>query len=543
MTFDVTRTPSIPASLRQAAAEDPDREAIVDGDLRLTFAELDDRVTTFARALIARGMRPGDRGAIWAPNSAFWEIAALGILAAGGILTPINTRFLGSEAQYALNRSRANFLLIEEGFLGKSSLTMLREVDTPAENVPDEVTADALIDTVPWLRTIVSTTPTATSEGIHDWESFTALADQVDPAEVDARIAAISSDDVSDILFTSGTTGHPKGAMVTHGSNLKTNNAWGDLVGLRAGDRYLLVNPMFHSFGYRAGMLVSIQKRATLYPVRTLDVAAALDLIEQEQITVLPGAPTLYTSIMNHAAFGSTDVSSVRLAVTGASVVPVPVIQRMRDELGFETILTAYGLTESCGTATVCPPDATLHRLSTTSGIAIPDTEVAIMGPDRQFLPQGEQGEIVIRGHNVMKGYFEDPAATAEAIDPDGWLHSGDVGWLDEDGYLTITDRIKDVITVGGFNVYPAEVERILLQHPAVSEAAVVGIPDPRQVEVPQAHITLRPGAHATEQELIDHCKGLLANFKVPRSVVIANDLPHTPSGKIQKFKLTGDHQ
>ncbi|NLT31182.1 MAG: AMP-binding protein, partial [Propionibacterium sp.] len=339
-------------------------------------------------------------------------------------------------------------------------------------------------------------------------------------------------------LFTSGTTGYPKGAMVTHGANIRTNWEWGANVGLRREDRYLLVNPLFHSFGYRAGLLTSLQHRATVYPVRTLVPEDTQQLIQDEKITVMPGAVTMYTTIMDHPSFGTYDLDSVRLAVTGASVVPVPVLQRMRAELGIKDILTAYGLTESCGTATVCPPDASLDRLSTTSGTAIPGTEVQIMNESGELLPPREHGEIVIRGYNLMAGYFEDPEATAKTIDADGWLHTGDVGWLDEDGYLTITDRIKDVITVGGFNVYPAEIERVLLEHPAIGQVAVVGIPDERFQEVAKAFVVCRRGHVVTEEELIAHCKQQLANFKVPREVEIKTELPQTPTGKIQKFLL-----
>lgn len=538
MTATPNTVASIPASLRLAAAEDPDLEAIVDQEVRLTFAQFDQQVTEFARAVIAVGLEPGDRAAVWAPNSARWCIAALGIMAAGGILSPINTRYLGAEAQFALNRSRAVLLVTEEGFLGKSYLNMLRETPAPSGDEWGAGVEPAILPSVPYLRTIVDIAdhdaPDATK-----WSDFVTQGASVDPSQVDERIAALTEDSTADILFTSGTTGFPKGAMVSHGSNIKTNWEWGANVGLRHGDRMLLVNPLFHSFGYRAGLLTSIQHRATIYPVRTLDPEATQQLIQDERITVMPGAVTMYTTIMDHPSFGTYDLESVRLAVTGASVVPVPTLQRMRAELGIKDILTAYGLTESCGTATVCPPDATLERLSTTSGVAITDVEVAIMDESRNLLPPREHGEIVVRGYNVMQGYFEDPEATAKAIDADGWLHTGDVGWLDEDGYLTITDRIKDVITVGGFNVYPAEIERVLLEHDAVGQVAVIGIDDERFQQVAKAFVVLRRGGVASAEELIAHCKERLANFKVPREIEIIDQLPQTASGKIQKFLLT----
>jgi acyl-CoA synthetase (AMP-forming)/AMP-acid ligase II len=316
------------------------------------------------------------------------------------------------------------------------------------------------------------------------------------------------------------------------------NEAWSDMVGLRPGDRYLLVNPFFHSFGYRAGILACLIRRATIVPLAVFDADAALRLVEQERITVFPGAPTVYTSILDHPRLAEYDLSSVRLAVTGATVVPVPLLERMRDVLGFRDVITAYGLTESCGTATVCPPDTDQHRLSTSCGTAIPGTEVAIVHPEGRRLPPGEQGEIVIRGYNVMAGYFEDPDATAAAVDAEGWLHTGDVGWMDTDGYLRITDRIKDLFVVGGFNVYPAEVERLLARHPAVAEAAVVGVPDPRLGEVGHAYVRPRPGTAVTVDELTAYCRQEMANFKVPRRITFVDELPRTPSGKVQKFRL-----
>jgi acyl-CoA synthetase (AMP-forming)/AMP-acid ligase II len=331
--------------------------------------------------------------------------------------------------------------------------------------------------------------------------------------------------------------------MVSHAGNVRVNTAWSDMVGLRPGDRYLLVNPFFHSFGYRAGLLACLIRRATIVPLAVFDPEAALRLIEQERITVFPGAPTVYTTLLEHPRRSEYDLSSVRLAVTGATVVPVPLLERMRTELGFTDVITAYGLTESCGTATVCPPDTDPHRLSTSCGKAVPGTEVAIVDPEGRPLPAGEHGEIVIRGYNVMAGYFEDPAATAAAIDADGWLHTGDIGWMDADGFLRVTDRIKDMYVVGGFNVYPAEVERMLARHPAVAEAAVVGVPDERMGEVGHAFVRLRPGATVTVDQLTVFCREEMANFKVPRRITFVDELPRTPSGKVQKFRLRASEE
>lgn len=522
---------TIPACLRAAAIDAPSVEAVVDGEVRLTYAQLDAEVTRFARAVVASGLRPGDRAAIWAPNSARWIIAALGVLAAGGILVPVNTRFKGEEARYAIGRVRARLLVVADGFLNNAYLAMLRGDD------PRPPTDELPVPALPHLRTVVTVAPTEDPVAI-SFDDFVANAAATPTDEVDRRVARLRPEDVSDILFTSGTTGYPKGAMVTHGANMRVNRAWGDMVGLRREDRYLLVNPFFHSFGYRAGILACLIRRATMVPMPVFDVDQALALIERERITVFPGAPTVYTSLLDSPRLREHDLSSVRLAVTGATIVPVPLLERMRRDLGFQTVITAYGLTESCGTATVCPPDTDEHRISTSCGKAIPGTEVAIMDSQGRLLPPGESGEVVIRGYNVMLGYFEDPEATAEAIDADGWLHTGDVGWLDKEGYLRVTDRLKDMFVVGGFNVYPAEVERLIAEHPAVADVAVIGVPDERMGEVGHAFVQPKRGSAIDPEELIAFCREKMANYKVPRRVSIVDEFPRTPSGKIQKFRL-----
>ncbi|SMC96065.1 FadD3 family acyl-CoA ligase [Lentzea albidocapillata] len=522
---------TIPACLRSAAVEAPDVDAVVDGDVRLSFADLDAAVTRFARAVIARGLQPGDRAAVWAPNSAGWVVAALGILAAGGVLVPVNTRFKGEEARFALTKVRASMLVVEDRFLDHHYLAMLRD------SSPEKPGGRRPVPALPHLHTVVTLDDTDDRTAL-TLDAFLAGGDHTPESEVDRRIAAIRPDDVADILFTSGTTGYPKGAMVTHLSDLLVDEAWSDMCGLRPGDRYLLINPFFHSFGYRAGILACLIRRATMVPLAVFDVDAALTLVQRERITVFPGAPTVYSSILAHPRLADYDLTSVRLAVTGATVVPVPLLKSMRETLGFREVITAYGLTETCGTATVCPPDADLERLSTSCGKAIPGTEVAVVGTGGMPLPPGEEGEVVVRGHNVMLGYFEDPEATAAAIDADGWLHTGDIGRLDADGYLRITDRLKDMFVVGGFNVYPAEIERLLGDHPGVAEVAVVGIPDVRLGEVGHAFVVPRAGAAPTEEELIAYCRRTMANFKVPRRVTFVGELPRTPSGKVQKFRL-----
>jgi acyl-CoA synthetase (AMP-forming)/AMP-acid ligase II len=510
---------TLPALVAADARSFPDREAVVDGDVRLTFAQLADEVTALSRALIARGVSPGDRVAIWAPNSWRWVVAALGIVSAGAVMVPLNTRFKGTEAGYILRTTRTRLLITDDGFLGNGYVAMLADQD------------------LPHLATVVAlgTPPTADVLG---WPEFLAGGSGVPLDEAQAAAAAVTPDDLCDIFFTSGTTGLPKGAMLTHGQSTGLYVTWSELADLRAGDRYLLVNPFFNTFGYKAGVIACLLRGATIVPQPLFDVDATLRLVERERITVLPGPPTLYTSILEHPSRVEHDLSSLRVAVTGATTVPIVLIERMQTELALQTVITAYGLTESCGTATMCHPDDDPVTIATTCGRAVPGVEVRVVGAGGEVLAPAEPGEVLIRGYNVMRGYFEDDAATKDTVDVEGWLHTGDIGVLDERGYLRITDRLKDMFIVGGFNVYPAEIEQTLVRHEAVTEVAVIGVADERLGEVGRAFVVLRTGASATEAELVEFCRSRLANYKVPRSVVFVDALPRNASGKVVKGSL-----
>jgi HIP---CoA ligase len=502
----------IPGVVWEASVRFGDADAVVDGEERISFRELANRVDEAAAAFSGRGIRRGDRVAVWAPNVWEWIVAALGAVAVGAALVPINTRFKGREAAFILDKSGAKLLLTVSGFLDTDYVAMLR-----AEGVD--------IDTV-ILR---GDEP----EGTTGWTSFLRGAvDALLPDEDDR------GDNVADIIFTSGTTGRPKGVMTTHAQTLRVFEVWSRAVGLAEGDRYLIVNPFFHTFGYKAGILACLMRGATIYPQAVFDAGETMRRIDEHRITVLPGPPTLYQTILDHPERDRYDLSSLRLAVTGAAVVPVRLIERMRDELTFEKILTAYGLTESTGTATMCRIGDDPETVATTSGCAIEGTEVRVVGDDREPVASGEPGEVVVRGYNVMKGYLDDPKATAETIDAEGWLHTGDIGVMDERGYLRITDRKKDMFIVGGFNVYPAEVENELLRHPSVAQAAVVGAPDERLGEVGVAFVVARPGTTIDPDELIAWTEERIANFKVPRRVEVLDALPLNASGKVLKYEL-----
>ena len=532
------RAHTIPQLVTAAAARFGARHAIEDGAVVLTFAELADATLRAARAFCTAGIVPGDRVAIWAPNRYEWVVAAIGLQSAGAVLVPLNTRLKGGEAAYILRKSRARILCTVGTFLGNDYIDLLRAACGAATDTRPVVG-------LPDLERIVvfGEPPLRINEGAGGaspmaWPDFLTLGASVPPDDAQRRAAAVAPGDCSDILFTSGTTGQPKGVMTTHGQNLRVFRAWSDVVGLCAEDRYLIVNPFFHSFGYKAGWLSAIMCGATILPQAVFDVPAVLARIGRDRVSVLPGPPTLYQTILAHPERARYDLSSLRLAVTGAAVIPVELIHRMRRELTFKTIITGYGLTESSGVVTMCRFDDDPETIATTSGRAIPDIEVRCVDRIGSEVPHGQPGEVVVRGYNVMQGYFEDAAATAQAIDADGWLHTGDVGVMDTRGYLRITDRIKDMFITGGFNCYPAEIESLMLTHEAIAQVAVVGVPDERQGEVGMAYVVPRPGTVVTPEAVIAWCRTHMANYKVPRAVEVVDALPMNASGKVTKFVL-----
>jgi acyl-CoA synthetase (AMP-forming)/AMP-acid ligase II len=521
---------TIPGLLRASAARYGDREAIVDGDTRISYGQLDELARQAAAAFIAAGVEPGDRVAIWAPNMHEWIPALMGLQAAGGVLVPLNTRYKGTEAGYILAKSRARLLVTVEGFLDTDYLSLLRSAQ-------GGVGDDRPVRDLPHLEQVVVLRGRIT-EGSTAWKDFLARGDGIGATDVDDRLAGVTSDDLSDVLFTSGTTGNPKGVMCTHGQTLRAFQSWSEVVGLREGDRYLIVNPFFHAFGYKAGIVAALMSGATIVPEPVFDVPTVMASVVREQISMLPAPPTLYQTILNHPDLASFDLTSLRLAVTGAAAIPVSLVEDMRSRLGFETVITGYGLTEATGIATMCRHDDDAVTIATTSGRAIPDVEVLVVDDGGREVPAGEPGEIVVRGYNVMSGYFEEPDETAATVDDDGWLHTGDIGVMDERGYIKITDRKKDMFIMGGLNAYPTEIENLLLGHDQIAQVAVIGVPDERMGEVGMAHVIPVAGTTIDVDELRAWCRDNMANFKVPRYFEVVETLPVNPSGKVVKYQL-----
>jgi len=478
------RWETIPEMVLSAADRFGDAEAVVDGPLRLSFIELADRIRKASGAFAEFGVGKGDRVAVWAPNSADWIVAAFGIMNAGGVLVPVNTRFKAEEAADVVARSGAKAVMVQKGFLGQDFSVAL--------NVPTiDLTSDFLRSGAPFQ------------------------------CDIDGR-------DVSDVIYTSGTTGPPKGAMMNHGQTLRMYEEWATLADLRKGDRYLMINPYFHTFGLKAGLVASFLRGATMLPVGVFDVDRVVELIEAERITILPGPPTLYHSLLNVA--DKSKLATLRAGVTGAADIPVELVRRIHDELPFQTLMTGYGLTEA-GNVTLSLPGDSFDDVATTAGVPVHGVDVRV----------ADDGEVLVRGYSVMAGYLDDPAATAEAIDSDGFLHTGDLGEFTESGRLKIVGRKKDMFIVGGFNAYPAEIEGFLLEHPIVAQAAVIGVPDDRLGQVGKAFVVLKSGQEGavTADELVSWSRDRMAGFKVPRYVEFLDELPLNATGKVMKDQLT----
>lgn len=510
---------SLPALVAWAADEYNDKTAIKEGDRRVSYDELAQLGCRAAAAFVAAGVEKGDRVAIWAPNMTEWIEAAIGLESAGAVLVPLNNRLQGNEAADILRRSGARILLTYTQLEKGEPLTLLEGEDLPA------------LQHKILLR--------GSDHRAQSWEAFLEQADEVEIEALEARLASVEPDDVADMLFTSGTTGKPKGVLCTHRQNIQVFKTWGDTVGLRSSDNYLIINPFFHTFGYKAGWLAAIIFGSTILPVMAFDKEAAMAQIEQDKVTMLPGAPSLYEMLLADPGRDKYDLSSLRLGVTGAASVPVKLVKDMRDVLGFETVVTAYGLTESTGVVTICRPDDDAETIATTSGRAIAGVEVKCANPDTgEEVARGSEGEIWVRGYNVMKGYFDMPEATAESITSEGWLRTGDIGVMDERGYLRITDRLKDMYIMNGENVYPAEVEKTLYGMDGIAQVAVIGVPKQPQGEVGMAFVVLKPGFEQNTQALLDYAGEHLARYKVPMHVAFVDSLPLNASGKVVKPEL-----
>lgn len=510
---------SIPAMALASASRFGPAPAVIDGDTAMSFDDVAAEMLLVARGLIGLGVEPGDRIALWAPNSGRWITSALGILATGAWLVPLNTRFKGPEAAYIIRKSGARVVVCANGFLGSAPLRMLAEAD-PDLTIDHRVVIDGPVP------------PEALS-----WEDLMKAAGSVDEKVALERIESIDPKDVSDVIFTSGTTGHPKGVMLRHGDSLRAYEEFNGGFQLHEGDRLLIVLPFFHCFGYKAGWMEALMFGATSVPLPSFDPGQVLQTIEEQRITHMGGAPTIFNALLAHPAMASTDFSSFRVAAVSAAYVPVELVHRMREEFGLDYSMTGYGLTETHGIASLTYPDDPPETVANWCGRPVPGVEIKIVDEQGAEVPVGERGELLIRGFTVSNGYLDEPESNASVFDGD-WVRTGDIAYANTDGYFKVCDRKKDMFISGGFNVAPAEVEGMLTAWEKITTAAVVAVPDQYLGEVGAAFVIPAPGVSLTSDEVISYARDVMANYKVPRRVEIVDELPLNATGKILKNQL-----
>jgi long-chain acyl-CoA synthetase len=496
--------------LRESAKHNPDHPCIVLDSFKFTYGQVDALSSQVASSLRAAGLKKGDRVGLMLPNVPQFVVAYFGILKAGGIVVPINVLLKGAEVNFYLGDSGSRYLIVWEDF------------------APEALKGTAALS---GITTYVVLKP-GSAEAPAGTKNFMELLTGDPKFEMEST----SPDDTAVILYTSGTTGKPKGAELTH-SNLFLNCHFiSHVFGSTSRDTTLVVLPMFHSFGQSAVMNVAIHVGGTLTLVPRFDAEKVLEVIQRDKVTVFPGVPTMFFALLHHPAADKFDLSSLRICASGGAAIPGEVLRAFEEKFK-TTILEGYGLSETSPTATF--NNSVQERKILSIGKPIFGVELKIFDQDDKELPSGKDnvGEIVIRGHNVMKGYWNKPDANAEAF-KGGWFHTGDLGYVDEDGYFFIVDRKKEMIIRGGFNVYPREVEEVVYAHPAVAEAAIIGVPDERMGEEIKAVVALKPGANATEEEIIAFVKERVAAYKYPRTVQFVDTLPKGATGKILKKEL-----
>ncbi len=526
--------------LQKTAERYPNQDALVFPKLsyRRSYAEFYADVAEAACALVALGVERGDHVGIWATNWPEWVILQFAVAQVGAVLVNINPSYRAHELDYVLNQADITTLFLTDRFKSSDYEALLTQV---CPELPGCAPGQLQSKTCPKLRRVISI-KNGTLPGAWNWQEFIAQASGValaPRAALQQRHAEIRAEDVVNIQYTSGTTGFPKGAMLTHRNLLMNAFYVGQRLHLSERDRICIPVPFYHCFGCVLGTLVcAVYGSAMIIPAESFDPLATLEAIQGAQCTALYGVPTMFIAQLNHPRFGEFNLKSLRTGVMAGSPCPIEVMRAVIDKMGASQITIGYGLTEASPIITQSEvTDSVEHRVGTV-GKVIPGLEVRIVAPSGETLPAGQSGELMVHGHCVMKGYYQKPAETGQAITPDGWLHSGDLAQETPDGYYRITGRIKDMMIRGGENIYPREIEEFLYTHPSIADVQVVGLPDLEWGEEVCAWIRLKAGARLSEEEAKDFCRQRIARFKVPRYVVFVDEYPTTVTGKIQKFKL-----
>lgn len=528
---------TFPQVLDRVVLEFPDQYAFryTTLDYTRTYAEFRDDVDTFARSLIALGVKPGDHVAIWATNVPQWFITFWAATKIGAVLVTVNTAYKIYEAEYLLRQSDTHTLVMIDGYKDSNYVEIIRELCPELETA--EPGKPLHIKRLPFLRNII--TIDSRVEGCLTWEDALSLAEKVPVEEVYRRAAAVHKDDVCNMQYTSGTTGFPKGVMLTHYNVVNNGKCIGDCMDFSTADRLLIHVPMFHCFGMVLAMTAAMTHGVTMSPIPYFSPRQSLDCINREKITAVHGVPTMFIAMMEHEDFEKTDFSHMRTGIMAGSPCPIKVMQNVVDKMNCREITIVYGQTEASPGCTQSRVDDPLEIRVNTVGRALPGIECKIVDPEtNKELPPNTDGEFVVRGYNVMKGYYKMPEATAAAIDKDGWLHTGDLARVDENGYFKITGRIRDMIIRGGENIYPKEIEDFIYTHPKVSDVQVIGVPDKQYGEEIMACVILKEGVTMTEDELKEFCRENMAKHKTPRYVAFVDEFPMNAAGKILKYKM-----
>ncbi|EPR44563.1 AMP-dependent synthetase and ligase [Desulfovibrio sp. X2] len=523
--------------LDETVARVPDNEALVyvDRDFRLTWREFAALVDRLAKGMMALGVQRGEKVAVWATNVPYWVALQFATAKIGAVLLTVNTNYKSEELRYLLSQSECENLFLIDGYRDTDYVRVVNEL------VPELRTSErGRLDSAsfPHLRRVFFMGPEK-HRGMYSMPELLSLAAMTGKDEYQARQDELDPHDVVNMQYTSGTTGFPKGVMLTH-VGIGNNGYWiGANQLFTDKDRVCIPVPLFHCFGCVLGVLACVNHGATMVILETfkpLDVMAAID---QESCTALYGVPTMFIAVLDHKLFERFDYSSLRTGIMAGSPCPVPIMKKVMELMNMREITICYGLTESSPVMTQTRTNDSIAKRTETVGKAMPAVEVKVVDPEtgKECAP-GEQGEVCCRGYNVMKGYYNQPEATAEAIEPDGWLHSGDLGTMDEDGYLAITGRLKDMIIRGGENIYPREVEEYLYTVPGVADVQVVGVPSSKYGEEVAAFIIPRPGVDLAPEDVRDACRGKIAWHKIPKFVACVDNYPMTASGKVQKYKL-----
>jgi len=534
---DILRDLTLGQLLDRTVAAHPDTEALVyvDRSFRLTYRQFGDLVDQLARGLMALGVVKGEKVAVWATNIPYWVALQFATARIGAVLLTVNTNYKRDELAYLLRQSEAENIFLIDGYQDTDYLQTLYDL------VPELRTQQrGYLQTAafPHLKRVFFLGPEK-HRGMYSIPEVLALAPMTPPEAYAARQAALAPHDVVNMQYTSGTTGFPKGVMLTH-HNIVNNGYWiGAHQGFGPADRLCLPVPLFHCFGCVLGVMAAVNHGTTMVILEGFDPVQVLTAVEEERCTALYGVPTMFIAVLEHKLFPKFDLASLRTGIMAGSPCPIEVMRRVMERMHMRDITICYGLTEGSPVITQTRMDDDIRRRVETVGRAMPGIEVRVVDPETNVpLPPGTQGEVCCRGYNVMRGYYNMPEATAKAIDAEGWLHTGDLGVLDAEGYLAITGRHKDMIIRGGENIYPREIEEFLYHMEGVSDVQVVGVPSRKYGEEVGAFVILKKDADCRPEDIQDFCRGRISRYKIPKYVTFVQSYPLTASGKVQKYKL-----